>query len=134
MNSNFVKKGMPDDIFMDNYKGEVAVKTEDTLNQSSPTTIIGNVTSQQLLTPTNGDRIVVKAMIILAEGNTGTVKIERSSDGATILPCYVTVHNHASTSSALNLVLESGESISVTTEGRGATDESFIGISYLEIQ
>ena len=129
----FVWNGVPNGSYVYNSEGEMAVKTDDMLNRSLPTIITGDVTNQIILTPTSGRRLLIRAISIIAQGNTGTVKVKRSSDGAIILPTYVSAHNHASTSSALNLILGVDESVMVTTDGRGETDETFVGLSYMVI-
>lgn len=134
MGSSGVFKGLPNGVMSQNWLGSQAIKVENNcLHTSVPLLFTGNVTEQVLVAPTNGDRVVIKAMTVVCEGNTGTVKIYRELDDTLVLPVYVTVQGRGGTSSSLNLVLEPSEKLYVTTTGRGTNDETFIGVTYLEL-
>lgn len=135
MGTNGVYNGFPKGAMGQNWLGNQAIKVENNcLHTSTPFLFTGNVTEQVLVAPpTNGDRIIIKAMTVVCEGNTGEVKIYRELDDTLVLPVYVAVQNRGGVSSSLNLVLDPAEKLYVTTTGRGATDETFIGITYLEV-
>ena len=134
MGTNGVYNGFPKGAMGQNWLGNQAIKVENNcLHTSVPTLIVGNVTEQVLVAPTNGDRIIIKAMTVVCEGNTGEVRIYRELDDTLVLPVYVTVQARGATSSSLNLVLEPAEKLYVTTTDRGETNETFIGITYLEV-
>lgn len=103
-------------------------------NESVPTLIVGNVTGQSLVAPSAGHRLTIKGITLLGSGNQGDVKLKRSSDGTVILPGYFSAQSRANTSAALNIKLGIDEFVYVDTDSRGATDETFIGISYIEMK
>ena len=97
-------------------------------NQSLPTTVIGNATTEILEPCGDGMCMVVKAITITGDGNTGTAKVKVGN--TVVLPLYFTVQNKVMTSAGLRLKVEAGEAITVITESRGETNETFVGITY----
>jgi hypothetical protein len=98
---------------------------------SEPFMFTADQTGTVLLDPGATKRLVVQAILITGAGNSGTIKVHRESRplDKCILPCYFTNSNRNNTSSELNLAMNKGEKLLVTTTGRG-TNESFIGIGY----
>lgn len=134
MSTNYVVKGLPDGIIQRNIRDGMALRVVDNcLHTSKADIIIGNQTNYVLATPAVGSRIVIKGVSIIGEGNTGTIKILRENNGVCILPCYMSVRQTSSASSALNIILDIDEKVLVTTVSRGASDESFVGVSYIEV-
>ena len=103
-------------------------------NESVPTLIVGNVTGQTLVAPSAGHKLTIKGITILGNGNSGDVKLKRSSDDAVILPGYFSAQSRANTSAALNIKLGVDEFVYVDTDSRGASDETFVGVSYIEMK
>lgn len=125
-------KGVPNDIITDRINGERYIKTEEGCGHISyGHEFIGDLSDFVMITPTPGHKIYIKGITILGDGVSGIVRLKRSSDGKTILPCYFSAHNHASTSSDLNFEILETESILIDTDSRGSV-YSFVGVSYLE--
>ena len=126
--------GIPDSVIGTNSDGQQALRILDNCMFKSVSVIVtGDVTEQEFVTHSNGNRIIVKGITIVGEGNTGEAKIFRSSNDQCILPVYFAVGARSSTSSALNIVLDIGEDLYITTTDRGSGNETFFGISYLEV-
>ena len=107
---------------------EVLIVEDGFYNQSLPTTVIGNATTEILEPCSEGESRVIKAILITGNGNTGTAKIKVGD--TVVLPLYFSVQNKAMTSTSLRLRVEAGEAITVITESRGGTNETFVGITY----
>lgn len=126
-------RGLPVDLVQEMSDRSIHLAVENgARNASKPTTLIGDSPGQLLVEPTQGNRLVIKAITIIGDGNQGTIKVKRELGDVTILPAYFSAQNRAGTSGALNIVLEVDESVYVTAIGRG-TSETFIGVSYLEL-
>lgn len=129
---SYVFKGFPSKIITVDASDIYSVNVEEGIGyKSKPTLLTNDVTNFTLLSPTNGNRLRLKAITLVAEGNTGTVKIYRSTSATPIMVSYLSAQNRAGTSGAFNMMLELGEYVYVTTTGVGAK-ETFIGISYNE--
>lgn len=129
---SYVFKGFPSNIVTTDSEDIHSVKVEEGIGyKSKPTLLTGNVTNHILLSPTNGNKLRLKAITIIAEGVTGTIKVYRSTSSTPIMVAYLSAQNRASTSGAFNMILGVGEYVYVTTTGIG-TKETFIGISYDE--
>ncbi len=129
---SYIFKGFPSNIVTTDSEDIHSVKVEEGIGyKSKPTLLTGDVTNQILLSPTNGNRLRLKAITIIAEGATGTIKIYRSTSSTPIMVAYLTAQNRVGTSGSFNMVLGVGEYVYVTTTGIG-TKETFIGISYDE--
>ena len=130
---DFVYKGIPSDVITRNSDDGYALSTTDGLiNKSKSYLFTGDITTYTLITPATGNYIIIKGITIIGDGNTGTIKIFRSSNNQCILPCFMSSKNYATASTALNLVLNINESVYITTVSRGAV-ESFVGVSYKEM-
>jgi hypothetical protein len=126
--------GFPRSVISETTEGMNALGVETGFtNNSKPTLIIGNVLNQVLLAPSTGRKIILKGISILGNGNTGTVKVTRESNGEIILPGYFSAQGKPSTSPAFNFRLDTDEKVLVTCVDRQATDETFIGLSYIEV-
>ena len=131
--SNFVYKGFPSIFGNQNSSGKKFISTDSSFsNNSTSVVVVGNSTSD-VLSPSTGRQLIIKGITIVGGGNAGTVKLYRDSNDSVILPVYVSLHGRQSTSGALNLVLNVDEKVYVTTASRGENDETFVGISYMEI-
>lgn len=97
--------------------------------ESIPNTFVGNVDQSVLQDADHNIRI--KGLTIVAQGNQGTVKIIRESDGECLLPLYVENFTRSTTSSNLNVPLNKGDTLKVVTEGRTTTSETFVGITFV---
>lgn len=125
-------RGFPNDLITDKIDGERFLKTEEGGGHISvPYEFTGNLNDYIMISPPNGYKLCIKGMLILGEGSAGVVKIKRSSDGSTLLPCHFSFLSKSSASNNLNLSLEEGENILITATDRG-NSETFVGISYLE--
>lgn len=131
----YLVKGMPNTTFGRTVLGKDFITTENGLfNKSVSTIITGDVTNQLFVSPQNTtSRIVIKGITVLGNGNQGEVFVKRTVGDKIILPTYFSAQNRAGTSSALNIVLEPQENIVITTTGR-TTSQSFIGVTYIEIE
>lgn len=130
---NEVMAGFPAGVLVKTVSGEVLLVVDNGYqNESKPALIIGNVANQVLVDPKPGAHLHIKGLTILGNGNSGDVKIKRG-DGTILLPAYFSAQNRAGTTSALNINLNTDEVVTVTTTGRGASDETFVGVSYLEL-
>lgn len=128
-----VINGYPVDLRVETSNDGHFVPTDNGFsNTSKPNEIVGNVTGQVLVAPTAGRKLVIKALTIIGDGNQGVVKIKRAG-GVTVLPVYFSAQNRAGTSGSLNLRLNVDETLTVTATGRGTSDETFIGVSYIEL-
>lgn len=128
-----VMRGFPDDLRRETANGGHFVPVDNGFsNDSKPAEIIGNVTGQVLVAPAAGRKLIIKGITIIGNGNQGEVKVKRAG-GITVLPAYFSAQNRAGTSGSLNLRLNVDEPLTVTTTGRGATDETFVGVSYIEL-
>jgi len=131
-NNAWVIKGFPRSLLAHDARYYDAVPVEDgMLHQSVNKLFTGNLTDFVFVAPTTGNGIAVRGLTIQGEGNTGKVYLKRSSNGEVIFPAYFSAQVKGSPSSALNLVLEDDETITITTTDRG-TSETFIGITYIE--
>ena len=99
-------------------------------NISTPALFTGNGTKVILPAVTPGDCLIIKGITIIAEGNQGTVKL--FAGDRLILPLYVSNFSRSTTSPALNLKVAYGEELTAVLAGRGATEETFVGITYYE--
>lgn len=100
-------------------------------NISTPITVVGNIV-QTLITGVAGQQIVIKGITISGEGDAGVSTVERENGSqVVILPLYQTKQSNTQPSSAMNLVLDDGESVIIRTVGRGVAEETFFGISYI---
>lgn len=124
--------GLPSNLIHYDCEYVGVISVEEGVNfKSVPIMIIGNATEQVLITPIEGCRLKLKAITLIGEGSVGEAKIHRSSDDAVILPTYFVNNKPSQTSSSFNMVLLPDEYIYITTTGRGATDETFVGITYI---
>lgn len=134
MNRNYNSVGLNNSlvIYDSDFHDALAVQ-DNVLNRSKSYLFIGNVTDYEFLIPKSGCYIVVKGITIIGDGNTGNVKLFRELNDQCILPAYFSAQVKNSASSALNIILGVNEKLLVTSVGRGDTSESFIGVSYIEI-
>lgn len=133
MPTGHVISGLPTIVLKKSFQDGTAVKVEtNCINTSVSIEFSGDLTAYDIVVPSAGNRIVVKGMTIIGDGNVGTIKISRSINGATILPCYMGVRATQSASSALHLELLPDEKIQINTTQRG-DNETFVGITYTEI-
>lgn len=102
--------------------------------KSVPQTFTGNTASTTVLSPSvAGRRLAIKGITMSSQG-AGIIKLKRSSDDETILPIYGSNFLRNSTSSSLNIVLEPDETVYIVIENNNAGDETFIGLSYIELE
>lgn len=81
--------GIPDSVIGTNSDGQQVLRILDNCMFKSVSVIVtGDVTEQEFVTHSNGNRIIVKGITIVGEGNTGEAKIFRSSNDQCILPVY----------------------------------------------
>jgi len=99
---------------------------------SLPATLIGEQTATTILTPDAGNKLVIKGMTI-AQSDVFDILIKRSSDDSTVLPIYGIKTQSITTSGSLNLKLDIDEYLYIDTDGAGASDETFIGLSYIQL-
>jgi hypothetical protein len=92
--------------------------------------ITGDVTNQVLISPPVGKSLRLQVLLIVGEGNTGEVMLYRSSDSVPILPLWMSTNSRSNTSNELNMLLNVGETLRVTTIGRGSNNDTFIGVGY----
>ena len=107
------------------------VKESSFLTKSTTFLFTTDISDETLLAPESGKKLILNAITILGDGDVGNVKILRGKDNTVILPCYFAKFGKSMVSCAFNFKLDIGESVKATTSDRG-TNETFIGISYLE--
>jgi len=128
-----IYKGFPSDIHGHNSSGMPFISSEFGLsNKTKLLTFVGNVTNMEFLVPTSGNFFIIKGISLIGQGAQGTIKFTRGSNGDIIYPLYFSAQVRSSPSSAFNYVMNVDEKVILNTVGRGAADESFVGISYLE--
>ena len=69
----------------------------------------------------------------IAQSDVFDILIKRSSDDSTVLPIYGIKTQSMTTSGSLNLKLDIDEYLYIDTDGAGASDETFIGLSYIQL-
>jgi len=115
---------------VENVAGDTRISVDDNgLNSSEPILVTGTV-SQTALTADEGEKIVLKAMVILSQSGKGTAYIKRSSDDSVLLPAYFSNFSRASTTGELNLELNEAEDLLIETNNIDSGTETFFGISY----
>lgn len=131
--SDFVYEGVPNGVIYS--KGFEAIKTLDHINHISKSFVFtGAVTNQVLLSPsTENHSLVIRGITLLAQGNSGVVKLLRES-GNIVLPMYVSNQNRTNTSGQLNVILEKGTDLLLTISGIQNGTEMFVGVTYFEIE
>lgn len=113
--------------------GEMAMTVETNYrNKSVPNTIIGNGTVTVIDTNTENISSFLKAIVITGNGNQGRCDVK--INGVTVLPQYFTVQSRTATAGGLNLEVKSGDTLTIQTTDRGASSETFVGISYYEVE
>src|SRR6056297_1813988 len=112
--------------------GEFLIVDNNYSNVSVPKTITGNTASTDIAVPSSGNKLTIKGITINGEGNTGTAKLKRSSDDETVLVVYFSNFNKQGVSASINLRLAEDEKIYAVLASRGETNETFIGITYIE--
>jgi hypothetical protein len=90
----------------------------------------GNV-DEVFITPSPGNRIIVKGITVHTEGVSGDVRV--ISGDTVIMPLYVANTSRVNGSSAMNILLDVDATIDVVAAGRGDANRTFVGISYLEV-
>lgn len=125
--------GFPNEVIAHNadYKACVSVET-DLINDSNSHLFTGDLTNYMLVTPPTEHKLYIKAITIVGDGVTGTVKVFRQTGNKCILPCYMSSKNSQSTSNRINLKLDINEGVYITTTSRG-TSETFVGITYVDV-
>lgn len=130
--ANAVMRGYPVDLIKSAYNDGYFLPVDNGFaNSSVPHEFTGDTADHVLVAPQPGQRLVVKGVTILGDGNQGKVKIKRGN-GVTILPAWFSAQNRAGASGALNVVLNPDEVVTVTATGRGQS-ETFVGVSYIEL-
>lgn len=133
MNRDYTINGFPSKLIKHDLTGNVAMSAENGCNHlSKPTLVIGNGTTTLLPAPTDGTHYVIKGMSIIGSGDSGSAKISDSSGTTMYLPCYFSRRNSQTPSNALNITLPMNTGMCLVCADRGATDETFVGISYLK--
>lgn len=98
-----------------------------TNEQGTSREITGN-SNTVVLTPPQNCRFVVKGLLLNGEGNTGTSSIVGSS-GRILLKLYHSNQSTVNPAGRTHIDLNVGETISFVTEGRGAGNRTFAGVS-----
>lgn len=99
---------------------------------SDSTTFIGEQTATTILTPDAGNKLVIKG-ITITQNEQFDVFLKRSSDDSIVLPLYGLKNSNTHASSSLNKELNIDEYLYIDTDGAGASDETFIGLSYIQL-
>lgn len=121
--------------FIKQSNGEITMGVDPSANETGKSIIIvGNAVNATFITPTSGKRLVVKGMFINGNGNSGTATIEGAVSGEIFIKSYFANNTSGiAPSDTVNLVLGVDESVLLRTVARGATDETFFGVSVIEI-
>ena len=123
-----VIQGYPSNLIGNTPKGSFNRSASDA-TESESKEFTGDL-KEVFITPQSGNRLIIKGVTIIGDGNSGTIKLV--SGDRIILPLYLSNFSRSGTSGALNIELETDQSISILAEGRG-TSISFAGVSYLEV-
>ena len=99
----------------------------------SSTIVIGNAVDTTYISPPSGKRLVVKGLFVNGNGNSGTATVESSTGTILIKSYFANNTSGVAPSDTVNLVLDTDATIVLRTVGRGATDETFFGVSYIVI-
>lgn len=131
-NKRFTVNGFPSDIIMHDKNFNSAIASENgALNISKVLTFNGDKTHELFLEPSSGNRLILKGISILGDGNSGNVSFVRGKDTTNIFKSYFSSQVKGAPSSAFNFILDIDEKVYLTTSSRG-TSETFCGISYIE--
>lgn len=93
------------------------------------TEVLTETVDKEIMTPQDDTRIVVYNIVMTADGNIGTVKLD-FVDGAPITRFYSSAHNRLKVSD-VGLTGDNGQAINL--EGGSSDNECFILVSYAEI-
>ncbi len=107
--------------------GYAVINDSSYYNKSKPGIIVGNGTLEIL--PAECKR-VLRAILVSGDGNAGTAKVMIGE--TCVLPVYFSVGARTATSSALRLEVKADEAVTMITAGRGGTNETFVGVTYMD--
>jgi len=112
-----------------NINGDKILVIEDGFfDQSLSVIVTGNGTTEILPALGNCMCRKIKAICIIGNGNTGTAKLLINT--TVVLPVYFSVMSKGNTTPSLRLNVPSGENVTLITENRSSSDETFVGITY----
>ena len=132
MNKSYNSSGFPSKVILHDTRHFDSLSVENgAMHVSKALTYTGSQSGIVFLTPSTGKALCIKGITILGNGNTGIVKLLRSSNNNCIYPAYFTAQVKGSPSSAFNLVLLPNEYVILDLVDRG-TSETFVGVTYIE--